>query len=256
MKAQNATTTDSTTTTDVTSETKVATTGPRRVTLGKVAQPQVKRDDIVVSLSLETPKATLISIGEGDRRDLMEATITGVSFRKVFRASIQKDSLGEAIDQVLVDVLGTRKDSKTEEILFEAKLAWGQDYDVPRSRASVDREARPDTLVVQTVGRHWTRSKTVKEGVDEKGNKSLRPFWNLDSNSIEVKEMISGYVVTHKSYGSPEFDEIVEAIQQNRTSETLRAEEKAAKAALEAQKISAAMGSGNPLATKGFSGNA
>jgi hypothetical protein len=92
--------------------------------------------------------------------------------------------------------------------------------------------------------------------VDAQGNKTLRPFWNLDSNSIEVKELISGYVITHKSYGSPEFNEIVEAIQQNRTSETLRAEEKAAKAALEAQKISAAMGSGNPFANSGFSGNA
>ena len=240
-------TTNKATATEATAtETVEPTAGPRKITLTAKAMPIVKKDDIVVEIPLDVPQQCLISLGEGQVRNIAEATITSVVYRKVFRASIQKNTLGSPIDQVLVDVKGKRKGSTTEEILFEAKLAWGQDFDIRRGRSNND-VVKEDTLVVQTVGRHWTRLPSKYESAN-----GPRVRWNIDENSVSVKELISGYVVTHEELGSPEFSEIVEAIKQNRTSDEVRHAERLAKEQADNAKLGAAGASG----AFSFSGNA
>lgn len=212
-------------------------------------------------MEIEPHTSTPIAIGEGYVRTYVNCTVTGLTFRLVQKGSFQMRTLGEDLNQIEIDFTGTREGSTVEEILFEATLTRGQDYDYANGKRKTDKELvesmpAPDKLVVNTKGGHWPKSVATREATP--GKKDTRSYYNLTDEGKSLKKVVTNIVVNHKRYNSPELNQILSCIPADMKSEEERRRQVIEFQAEEKARRSKAMGAGDPFATTdaGFSGNA
>ena len=245
--------------TEATKAAEVATTTPatttKKVSLGKVELPQPVREALELDVEIDAHKSVM-SLGEGQVRTYVPCSVTKLVFRLLKKGSFQRRTRGQDINQVEVDLLGTREGSTVEEVLFQSHLTWGQDYDFRGSKAKTDEQLikgmpKEDLLVVNTDGSTWPKTKVMVETKE-----GPKPYYNLTPEALDLKKLVSNFVVDSDKYNSEELNLIVNSIPTDLKSEEEKRRKLLDFRAEETERIGKAMGQGNAFAGAGFSGNA